>query len=114
MFVNYLKEKLSDPKVIIYLFSNTDEKSATFENVWTLLKIWDELKIKYTKLVFLATSEIIKSEVDKCFSTYGMKHYENLLEIVKSFYPELSKKDEDELFDFSSKLLESPTKMPKR
>jgi len=114
MFVNYLKEKINDLKVIIYLFSNTDETSASFENIWTLLKIWNELKINYNKIAFLTTSEIIKSEVNKYFSSFGMKHYENLLEIVKIYFPEISKKDENEIFEFASKLLESPTKMPKK
>ena len=114
MFVNYLKEKLNVLKVIVYLFSNTDEKSVTFDNIWTLLRIWNELNIDYKKLVFLTTSENIKNEISKYFSTFGMRHFENLLEVVKVYYPELAKKDENAVFEFSSKLLESPTKAPKK
>ena len=107
MFINYLKNKIDRIKVVIYIFSGTDENTMTFSNVWTLLRIWEEIGIKYDKIAYLTSSEIIKNQIDRYFSLFGLRHYENLIELTKAYFPEISKKNEAEIFEFSSKLLET-------
>lgn len=112
MFENYLRFKIKELRCVIYIFSNISEDSISFSNVWTLLRIWKEIGVKYNKIGFLSSSDILTHKVIQYFDSYGMKKFENLLEAIKNYYPELAAKNEMELFEFSASLLQSPNKLP--
>lgn len=111
MFINYLKNKLDKLRVIVYIFFNADEESMTFTNIWTLFKIWNEIGLNYEKVAYLTTSEIIEKKINKYFERFGVKHFKNLLEVIKEKYPEINNKDEAKLFEFSSQILQSSHKI---
>jgi len=111
MFENILKAKFQSIKGIIYIFSDVQESTINFENIWTLLRIWKELGFNYNKISYLTQSELIIKIINKYFSRFGMKHNTDLLEYVKNNYPEISKKDEMAIFDFSAQLIQSPKKI---
>ncbi len=105
MFMNYLKDKIKRLRGIVYVFSDIDDSVLDFKNVWSLLRIWNELGISYSKVTYLTNSKILIELIEKYFLRFGSQLYPNLLEIVRFFYPELSEKNEMELFDFSSQIL---------
>lgn len=105
MFMNYLKDKVKRLRGVVYIFSDIDESMLNFKNVWSLLRIWNELGINYAKVTYLTNSKILIELIEKYFLRFGLQIYPNLLEIVRFFYPELSEKNEMELFDFSSQIL---------
>jgi hypothetical protein len=106
MFSNYLSNKLKKLKGIVYLFNNTDEDSLNFLNIWALMRIWKEIGFPYEKIFFLTTSETIKRRMYKYTGHLGINYATSLLDIVKDFYPEIAKKDEMEIFEFASSLLQ--------
>ncbi|MBN2544416.1 MAG: hypothetical protein JXB50_01380 [Spirochaetes bacterium] len=105
MFMNYLKDKIKRLRGIVYIFSDINESLLNFQNVWSLLRIWNELGISYSKVTYLTNSKILIELIEKYFLRFGLQLYPNLLEIVRFFYPELAEKNEMELFDFSSQIL---------
>ena len=110
MFNNYLINKLSKLKGIIYIFNNASEKSLNFQNIWSLFRIWKAIGIDYSKIIYLCNPQIINERMGKYVEPLGVKHYPNLLDITKYFFPELSAKSEIEIFEFASTLLQSDTK----
>lgn len=111
MFYNFLKEKLKTLKGIVYIFSNINESTILFKNIWPLIKIWNDMNINYKNVAFLSNSKKLTSLIEKYFKKYGMNQFPNLLEISKYFFPELAKKNEMELFEFSAQILSSPRKI---
>ncbi|MCK4798834.1 MAG: hypothetical protein KAT05_15770 [Spirochaetes bacterium] len=110
MFTNYLRNRLKNLRVVLYIFSNTDENSINFINIWTLFRIWKDIGLDYKKIAYLTTSDIIEKKINKYCHKFGIKHFTNLLEVIKNKYPEFAKKDETALFEFSSQLLQAPKK----
>ena len=107
MFENYLSNKMHNLRGVIYIFNNTDEESLVFQNIWGLFRIWHEINIDYDKVFFLTTSETIIRRIRKYIMHLGVKHFSSLLDIVKLLYPEKSKLDEMEIFEFAASLLEN-------
>ena len=110
MFTTLLKEKIKKLQVIIYIFSNINEYSITFDNIWTLFKIWKDLGINYNKITYLTTSEFLKKQISAYFEKYGVAFSSNLLEVTKKYFINMINKDDYELFKFSSSLLKTNSK----
>jgi hypothetical protein len=111
MFENELKTKLHNIKGIIYILTEIHESTLNFQNIWTLFRMWNDLRFDYKKITYLTNSEFAIKQINNYFSIYGVKHFENLLETTRYLYPELAKKDEDTLFDFAGQLLQAPKKV---
>lgn len=107
MFTNLLKEKIGKLRVILYIFTNINEYSITFDNIWILFKIWNDLGINYNKITYLSNSEFLKKKISAYFGNYGLTYSSSLLEVVKKYYTNMINKDDYELFKFSSSLLKS-------
>ena len=107
MFTNLLKERIKKLQVIIYIFSNINEYSITFDNIWTIFKIWKDLGINYNKVTYLTTSEFLKKQISAYFENYGLAFSINLLEVTKKYFINMINKDDYELFKFSSSLLKT-------
>jgi hypothetical protein len=105
MFEHYLGDKRGKIKGVVYIFSNIDESFINFINIWALLRVWNDLNVDYSMIFFLANSQILIETINRYFGIFGLKHTDNLLEVVKEIFPEMKDKSEQELFDFSSQLL---------
>ena len=110
MFANYLATKIKNLKGVIYVFNNTDDKTMNFCIIWLLFRFWKELGIPYKNIYYLTSSEYINKNILEYTNFIGVKHSLNLIDIVKHLYPEVAKKNEMELFDFASNLLQSDSK----
>jgi hypothetical protein len=107
MFQHYLNKKLNALSLVVYVFSNTNELSLNFINIWTLFSIWKELSVDLKKVTFLTVSDKLSNKINRYLAKFGVSHFKDLLEIIKAKYPGMSEKEEQELFEFSSQLLQS-------
>jgi len=71
MFMNYLKDKIKRLRGIVYVFSDIDDSVLDFKNVWSLLRIWNELGISYSKVTYLTNSKILIELIEKYFLRFG-------------------------------------------
>jgi len=110
MFMHYLSSKLNKLKGIVYIFNNTDENSMIFPHIWLLFRFWKTLKIPYDKIYYLTSSDIITHNIQNYIGHFGIKKCSNLLEVVRYLFPNLADKNEMELFEFSSTLLQTDYK----
>ncbi len=111
MFENLVKSRLNRIKGVIYILTDTHEDSMNIDNIWVLFRMWKEFGYDYKKVTFLTNSENVLKKINKYFSSTGMMHFINLLEVTQYFYPDLAKKGEDEIFNFASQLLQEPKKV---
>ncbi len=105
MFSHILKDKINSLKSIVYMFYNTSDHTFNFENIWSLLKIWNELNFDYKKLYYITSSDHIKKNINRYFHQLGVSNKPNLLETALTVYPELNREPEEKLFEFMSGLL---------
>ncbi len=105
MFTNLLKEKIDKLHVIIYIFTDINEYSITFDNIWILFKVWKDLGIDYNKITYLTSSEFLKKQISTYFGNFGLTSSTDLLEVTKKYYSHMINKDDYEIFKFSSSLL---------
>ncbi len=105
MFSHILRDKIKKLKSVVYMFYNTSEESFNFDNIWSLLKIWNELNFDYRKLFYITSSEHVRKHIDRYFLQLGVSNKPNLLETALSVYPELSKQSDDKVFEFMTDLL---------
>lgn len=111
MFMHHLGNKLEKIKGVVYIFNNTDENSMIFQNIWLLFRFWKSLKISYEKIYYLTSSENITNNIQKYLGDFNIKKCSNLLEIVRYLFPELKNKNDMELFEFASTLLQTNSKI---
>ena len=111
MFSNYLINKLSKLRGIVYIFNDIEETSVNFSTLWALFRFWKATNFDYSKIKYLTNSSVIEKKISKYISHLGVKHSKDLLEIVKTFYPDISKSNNDfQIFEFASELLQNDLK----
>ncbi|HBD94457.1 MAG: hypothetical protein A2015_06505 [Spirochaetes bacterium GWF1_31_7] len=110
MFKTYLGDRVKKLRGVVYIFNNTDEQSSSFQTTWTLFRFWEDIGLSFKKIYYLSLSEKITNTIHKYVEPLGTTHLPNLLEVVKTLFPEHSKLNEEELFDIASSLLSDTKK----
>jgi hypothetical protein len=117
MFTNYLVGKMSKLRCVIYLFNNVDLSSINFQTIWSLFRIWKPIGLDFSRVSYLTGSDEIGHLIELYTDHLGVRRNINLLEFVKQFYPEVRNRNEMEIFEFASQIIQqdqNPMKMMTR